>query len=76
MMHVVEVSYETHGPKGFDDVVVRYNPGMASRKPFRTEAAHHQVKYHVTMSTAAQTSAIGRRKSSHLALRLGHVGRA
>ena len=31
--YVVEVSYETDGPKGFDDVVVRYNPGNAARPP-------------------------------------------
>ncbi|TIS92012.1 SAVED domain-containing protein [Mesorhizobium sp.] len=50
MAHVVEVSYEADGPKGFDDVVVRYSPGMASRRPFRIEAAHHQVKYHVNQA--------------------------
>ena len=46
--YVVEVSYETDGPKGFDDVVVRYSPGKASRRPFAIETAHHQVKFHVT----------------------------
>lgn len=45
---VVEVSYETDGPKGFDDVVVRYSPGKASRRPLPVETAHHQVKFHVT----------------------------
>lgn len=46
--YVVEVSYEADGPKGFDDVVVRYSPGKASRRPFAVETAHHQVKFHVT----------------------------
>ncbi|MBB5534575.1 SAVED domain-containing protein, partial [Rhizobium giardinii] len=46
--YVVEVSYETDGPKGFDDVVVRYSPGKASRRPFSVETAHHQIKFHVT----------------------------
>lgn len=45
--HIVEVSYEADGPKGFDDVVVRYSPGQAGRRPFRVETAHHQVKFHV-----------------------------
>ncbi|MBY5809644.1 MULTISPECIES: SAVED domain-containing protein [Rhizobium] len=48
--HVVEVSYETDGPKGFDDVVVRYSPGQAGRRSFRVEIAHHQVKFHVTQA--------------------------
>lgn len=48
--YVLEVSYEADGPKGFDDVVVRYSPGKASRRPFRTETAHHQVKFHVNQS--------------------------
>lgn len=48
--HVVEVSYEADGPKGFDDVVVRYNPGMAGRRSFRVETAHHQVKFHVNQA--------------------------
>ena len=48
--HVVEVSYETDGPKGFDDVVVRYSPGMTGRRSFNVEAAHHQVKFHVNQA--------------------------
>ncbi|MFS8146916.1 SAVED domain-containing protein [Rhizobium sp. BR 249] len=48
--HVVEVSYEADGPKGFDDVVVRYDPGMESRRPFRIMTAHHQVKFHVNQA--------------------------
>lgn len=48
--HVVEVSYETDGPKGFDDVVVRYSPGQTGRRSFRVEAAHHQVKFHVNQA--------------------------
>ena len=39
--HVVEVSYETDGPKSFDDVVVRYTPGQTERLSFRVETAHH-----------------------------------
>lgn len=45
---VVEVAYEADGPKGFDDVVVRYNPGKSGRRSFAVEVAHHQVKFHVT----------------------------
>lgn len=48
--HVVEVSYEADGPKGFDDVVVRYSPGQASRRSFKVETAHHQVKFHVNQA--------------------------
>ena len=48
--YVVEVSYEADGPKGFDDVVVRYNPGLATRRSFRVEVAHFQVKYHVNQA--------------------------
>ncbi|MFB4375821.1 SAVED domain-containing protein [Agrobacterium tumefaciens] len=48
--HVIEVSYETDGPKGFDDVVVRYSPGQAGRRSFRVETAHHQVKFHVNQA--------------------------
>jgi hypothetical protein len=45
---VVEVSYEADGPKGFDDVVVRYSPGKAGRRSFAVEVAHYQVKFHVS----------------------------
>lgn len=45
---VVEVSYEADGPKGFDDVVVRYSPGRSTRRSFAVEVAHHQVKFHVS----------------------------
>ncbi|MER8857026.1 SAVED domain-containing protein [Mesorhizobium sp. M0757] len=45
---VVEVSYEADGPKGFDDVVVRYSPGKSGRRSFAVEVAHHQVKFHVS----------------------------
>ena len=47
---IVEVSYEADGPKGFDDVVVRYNPGRKGRRSFAVEVAHHQVKFHVNQS--------------------------
>lgn len=45
---VVEVSYEADGPKGFDDVVVRYSPGKSGRRSFAVEVAHYQVKFHVS----------------------------
>lgn len=48
--HIVEVSYEADGPKGFDDVVVRYSSGQAGRRSFRVETAHHQVKFHVNQA--------------------------
>lgn len=44
----VEVSYEADGPKGFDDVIVRYSPGRRSTGPRRIVADHHQIKFHVT----------------------------
>lgn len=47
---VIEVSYETDGPKGFDDVVVRYNPGRKGRRSFEIAVDHHQVKFHVNKS--------------------------
>jgi len=46
-IHVVEVSYETDGPKGFDDVVVRYLPARKGRRSFEIAAEHYQVKFHV-----------------------------
>ncbi|HTN15594.1 MAG TPA: SAVED domain-containing protein [Sphingomonadaceae bacterium] len=46
--NVVEVSYEADGPKGFDDVIVRYSPGRRSNGPRRIVADHHQIKFHVT----------------------------
>jgi len=48
--HIVEVSYEADGPKGFDDVVVRYSPGQVGRRSFKVETAHHQVKFHVNQA--------------------------
>ncbi|RYE44172.1 MAG: hypothetical protein EOP21_07280, partial [Hyphomicrobiales bacterium] len=45
--HVVEVSYETDGPKAFDDVIVRYNPPRRSSGPVRIAADYFQIKYHV-----------------------------
>ncbi len=46
-VHVVEVSYESEGPKGFDDVVVRYLPARKGRRSFEIAAEHYQVKFHV-----------------------------
>lgn len=46
--HVVEVTFEADGPKGFDDVVVRYRtPGRTtSSHPGRVSVDFHQVKFH------------------------------
>ena len=47
--HVVEVSYETDGPKAFDDVVVRYDPARrSSTRSVRISADYLQIKFHVT----------------------------
>lgn len=46
--HVIEVTFEADGPKGFDDVVVRYRaPGRStSSRPGRVSVDFHQVKFH------------------------------
>ena len=45
--HVVEVTFEADGPKAFDDVVVRYNPGRSRRSgPGYVTADYHQIKWH------------------------------
>ena len=44
---VVEVTFEADGPKAFDDVVVRYAPGVARSGPERVTAEYHQVKWHM-----------------------------
>ncbi len=44
---VVEVTFEADGPKAFDDVVVKYEPAIASSGPQRITADYHQVKWHV-----------------------------
>lgn len=46
--HVVEVTFEADGPKGFDDVVVRYRPPgrPSSSPPGRIAVDFHQVKFH------------------------------
>lgn len=46
-VYVVEVSYEADGPKGFDDVVVKYLPARKGRRTFEVQAEHYQVKFHV-----------------------------
>jgi len=48
--HVVEVAFEADGPKAFDDVVVRYNPGRRSTGKFRVSVDHYQIKWHVDRS--------------------------
>ncbi|MBN8183117.1 SAVED domain-containing protein [Roseibium aggregatum] len=45
--YVVEVSYEADGPKGFDDVVVRYSPARKGRRIFEIQSEHFQIKFHV-----------------------------
>jgi hypothetical protein len=44
---VVEVTFEANGPKAFDDVVVKYDPAIASSGSQRVTADYHQVKWHV-----------------------------
>lgn len=46
--NVVEVSYEADGPKGFDDVIIRYSPGRPSNWAHRVSTDYHQIKFHVT----------------------------
>lgn len=60
--HVVEVSYEADGPKGFDDVIVRYSPGNAGRRPFLVEAAHETlsaVRVPNTLLTTLRKKSVG-----------------
>ncbi len=48
---VVEVTFEADGPKAFDDVVVRYEPGRPSATgPGRVTVDYHQIKWHVDRS--------------------------
>jgi SMODS-associated and fused to various effectors sensor domain len=46
--NVIEVTYEANGPKAFDDVVVRYNPGRHSLGARRVSVDYHQIKWHTT----------------------------
>lgn len=46
-VYVVEVSYEADGPKGCDDVVVKYLPARKGRRTFEIQAEHYQIKFHV-----------------------------
>lgn len=49
--NVVEVTFEAHGPKAFDDVVVRYDPGRPNRRgPDRVHHDHYQIKFHVDVA--------------------------
>ena len=44
---VVEVTFEADGPKAFDDVVVRYDPGRPRASgPGRITVDYHQIKFH------------------------------
>ncbi|WP_333836446.1 SAVED domain-containing protein [Novosphingobium sp.] len=48
---VVEVTFEADGPKAFDDVVVRYDPGRPSASgPGRVTVDYHQIKWHADRS--------------------------
>lgn len=48
---VVEVTFEADGPKAFDDVVVRYDPGRPRASgPGRITVDYHQIKWHVDSS--------------------------
>lgn len=48
---VVEVTFEADGPKAFDDVVVRYQPGRPRASgPGRITVDYHQIKWHVDSS--------------------------
>lgn len=45
---VVEVTFEADGPKAFDDVVIRYEPGRPSATGTgRVTVDYHQIKWHV-----------------------------
>lgn len=49
--HVAEVTFEAHGPKSFDDVVVRYDPGRPDRRsPEPVHQDHYQIKWHTDHS--------------------------
>ncbi|MCL8000428.1 SAVED domain-containing protein [Brucella sp. 21LCYQ03] len=47
---VVEVTFEADGPKAFDDVVVRYDPGRPSMGAYRITVDYHQIKWHTDHS--------------------------
>lgn len=48
---VVEVTFEADGPKAFDDVIVRYDPGRpCASGPGRITIDYHQIKWHVDRS--------------------------
>lgn len=48
---VVEVTFEADGPKAFDDVVVRYDPGRPSASGSgRVTVDYHQIKWHADRS--------------------------
>lgn len=49
--HVAEVTFEAHGPKAFDDVVVRYDPGRPNRRSTEpVNQDHYQIKWHTDYS--------------------------
>lgn len=45
--NVIEVTFEADGPKAFDDIIVRYNPGRRNANgPDRISAEYYQIKWH------------------------------
>src|SRR5689334_5415663 len=44
---VVEVTFEAHGPRAFDDFVVKYDPPVVRSGPQRVSVEYHQIKWHV-----------------------------
>lgn len=49
--NVVEVTFEADGPKAFDDVVVRYDPGRSGATGSgRVTVDYYQIKWHVDRS--------------------------
>lgn len=45
--NVTEVSFEADFPKGFDDVVVRYDPPRPGSQGYRVAVHHYQIKFHM-----------------------------
>ncbi|WP_378942672.1 SAVED domain-containing protein [Mesorhizobium sp. ANAO-SY3R2] len=45
--YVIEVTYEADGPKSFDDVVVKYDPGRQSATGTPISVDYHQIKFHM-----------------------------
>lgn len=52
-VYVVEVSYEADGPKGFDDVVVKYVPARQGRRTLKSRPSISRSSF---MSTKGANS--------------------